>query len=157
MEPVIQNEVKEITWPEKTFLRIRSTLPFDKLSEFFGKSYGALYSALGRAGIPAGNPPCAIYYTVDETKKQTDLAAAVPFNGRMPDVTGFEKVSLPASKVLTITHYGSYDSMRKTYDQMEQYMKQHGQKAKLVIEEYLSDPEKEKDPARWMTNIYFVL
>jgi hypothetical protein len=27
----------------------------------------------------------------------------------------------------------------------------------LIVEEYFSDPKKEVDPAKWKTNIYFVI
>lgn len=157
METTAKNEVKEISWPGKTFITVRGTLPFDKLTAFFGEKYDAIYSAVYKLGLQAKEPPCAIYYSVDEVKKETDLAAAVPVSGVLPEMPGFEKVMVPAGKALKITHYGSYDSMAASYDLLGKYMAERGLKSKWMIEEYLSDPAVEKDPANWKTNIYFIL
>lgn len=157
MQPTVNNDVKEIAWQEKTFLTIRKTLPIDKLTEFFSQSYGSLYGALAKGGIPVTEPPCAIYYSVDQAKMVTDLAAAIPFQGKLADIQDFEVVRLPASKALTITHFGSYDSMGGTYSLLDNYAKEHGLMPKWMIEQYLSDPQQVKDPAQWMTNVYYVL
>lgn len=153
----LTHTIKETTWPAKTFITKRATLPFDKLSSFFGSSYGALYGAAGKQGLKAAEAPCAIYYSIDEEKQVTEFAAAVPVQGNVPDSAEYEKVSLPASKVITTTHTGPYETMRTTYDAMEKYLKDHKLKRELVIEEYLSDPEVEKDSSKWKTNIYFVV
>ncbi len=157
METAVKNKVKEIAWPGKTFITIRGTLPFDKLTTFFSKNYGAIYGAINKIGLQANEPPCAIYYSVDEAKKVTDLAAAVPVSAVVPEIQGFTKVGIPAAKALTITHYGSYDSMASSYALLEKYMAEHGLKRKWMIEEYLSDPVAEKDPSTFKTNIYFLL
>lgn len=157
METALKSEVKEINWPEKIFITTRATLPFEQLSSFFTEKYGSIYSAIYKMGLQANEPPCAIYYSVDEIKKETDLAAAVPVTGPVPELVGFEKVVIPASKALTITHYGPFESMTETYSLLQKYLDQHGLKTKWMIEQYLSDPAVEKDPANWKTNIYFVL
>lgn len=157
METIIKNDVKEIDWPETTFLTIRATLPFDKLTTFFSEKYTSLYNFIGKAGLTAKEPPCAIYYSVDEKNMKTDLAAAIPVTGTVQESGEIVKVVVPASKALAITHYGSYDSMGETYAVLQKHVKDHDLKTKWMIEQYLSDPEIEKDPKTWKTNIYFVL
>lgn len=157
MKTMIKSEVKEISWPQKTFLTIRTRLPFDKLADFFKESYGKLYSTIALKGISSNEPPCAIYYTIDEVQKQTEFAAAVPVSGSIDEIKDFEKVVIPTSKVITIRHHGSYDNMTSSYALLEKYMTEHGLKRKWIIEEYLSDPAVEKDPANWETNIYYVV
>jgi len=156
MEADVKNEVKEINWPGKTYITSRATLPFDQLSAFFEEKYGAIYGALYGKGVQVNEPPCAIYYAVDEDKKVTDLAAAVPVPATTPDLPGFMKVVIPPSKAVTISHYGSFDGMAATYALLEKYITEHGFTRKWIIEEYLSDPAVEKDPANWKTNIYFI-
>lgn len=157
MQTTIQNEVKEIQWPGKTFVIARATIAFDKLTDFFGEKYGAIYGAIYQMGLQATEPPCAIYYSINETTMETDLAAAVPLSGDAPAIPGFDKLTIPVGKAVTTTHYGSYDSMAVTYTLLEKYMTEHGLKRKWIVEEYLSDPAIEKDPANWKTNIYFIL
>jgi hypothetical protein len=155
METTVKNSVKEISWPGKTYISSRNALPFDKLSAFFAEKYGAIYGALGRMGIQVCDPPCAIYYSVDEQKMVTDLAAAVPVPEHTADIAGFTTVVVPASKALTITHYGPFEGMTATYALLDKYIAEHALKKTWAIEEYLSDPAVEKDPANWKTNIYF--
>ena len=158
METKVKYDVKKISWPEKTFIIKRETVGFDNLPAFFTKYYGAIYGHLQKAGISPSSPPCAIYYKIDEEKKETEVAAAVPAQGNVPDVKGFDKLVIPPSKVITTTYYGPYDEgMIPAYSAMEDYLNANNLTRELMIEEYLSDPMVEKDPDKWKTNIYFVI
>lgn len=156
MEALAKYSVKEINWPEKTFIIKRATVDLDKLTDFFGESYGEIYDAIEKLKIESYDPPCAIYYDVDEDNWETDLAAAIPVEGKIPPLE-FEKVFIPESKVLKVTYYGDYDSMAPAYAALEKYATDHKLKKEWMIEEYLSNPAAEKDPRKWKTNIYFVL
>jgi len=157
METITKLEVKEITWPGKTFISKRTKMSFDKLSTFFGETYGAIYSALGKQGIQSQEPPFSIYYSVDEAKKETDLAAAVAVPESAKDIEGFEKVNIPRSKALLVTYYGPYDNMRPAYEKLDEYVAKHNLKREWMLEQYFSDPQVEKDPAKWKTDIYFIV
>lgn len=149
--------ISTLNWRERQFLTKRATVPFNKLSDFFKENYGALYGFMGQAGLRPDGMPCAFYYNIDEVKNETDLAAAIAVQGNIPDTGTLEKVILPASKVITTTHIGSYETMVPAYQAMDQYLTDNGLKKELMIEEYLSDPMLEKDPAKWKTNIYFLV
>jgi effector-binding domain-containing protein len=47
--------------------------------------------------------------------------------------------------------------MMPAYQELENYLKQKGLIRELYIEEYFSDPEKEKDPAKLRTDIFFAV
>ena len=157
METIAKYEVKQMKWPAKTFITRRATKQFDQLPAFFGESYGEIYGALQKSGVAAHGMPCAFYYAIDEAKKETDFAAAVPVEGEVPEIKGCDKVTLPAAEVVTTTHYGSYESMGPAYEALEKYLAGHALKKTLIVEEYFSDPVKEKDPAKWKTKIYFLV
>ena len=149
--------LRRFTWPEKLFITKRSVVGFDKLSAFFADTYRSIYDAIQKEGIDVAGPPCAIYYLVNERKKETDVAAAVPVRGSIPEFTEFEKVVIPPAKVLSTTYYGPYENMQVPYANLERYLKEHALKKELTIEEYYSDPSAQEDPAKWKTAIYFVL
>jgi effector-binding domain-containing protein len=155
METTSKQEIKDTTWPERTFVIKRAKLAFGELPSFFGESYGQIFGALQAKGVRTSQP-CAIYYSIDEAKNETDVAAAVPVLGPTADIA-FDKITLPESRVLSTTHYGSYDKMMPAYVALEKYAKEHGLKRELIIEEYFSDPAVEKDPAKWKTDIHFVV
>ena len=157
METQIKYDVREVNWPEKTLLTRRVITTFDKLPSFFAGAYGLLYQELQKQGLRSTEPPFAIYYLVDEAKHETDVAAAVAIEGEVKETRGFQKVTIPATKALQLTHYGDYNNMRPAYETLDQYVRDHGFETLLMLEQYFSDPGVEKDPAKWRTDIYFIV
>jgi effector-binding domain-containing protein len=157
METKVKYEIKSIKWAEKIYVTKREKTPFDKLTDFFSVNYRNIYSALEKLGIKTTQPPCAIYYSIDEVNKITDLAAAIQIESKPAFIKDFEVVTIPASEVITATHHGSFDEMMPVYQALDEYLKVQKKERKFVIEEYLTDPMVEKDPAKWVTNIYYVI
>jgi effector-binding domain-containing protein len=157
METKVKYDIKSIKWAEKIYVTKRAKTPFDKLTDFFSVNYKNIYAALEKLGIKSTQPPCAIYYSFDEIKKETDLAAAIPVEGKTTYIKDFDVVTIPASEVVTTTHHGSYDDMMPAYQALDEYLKTKKKESKFVIEEYLTDPMTEKDPSKWVTNIYYVI
>ena len=157
METLVKYEVRETIWPEKTFVTKRAKIHFDQLSDFFTKVYGSIYKAFGPTGELANEPPYAIYYSVNEAANEIDLAAAVPIVRFKNPIPGFEKEVVPRMKAVYLTYHGSYENMGDAYAALENYVKENGLLKEWVIEQYLSDPSKEKDPRNWRTNIFFLV
>ncbi|MBK6522736.1 MAG: GyrI-like domain-containing protein [Sphingobacteriaceae bacterium] len=85
-----------------------------------------------------------------------DLAAVMEFaNGTK--ISGLEKWETPAGKVLLIEYYGSYDKSGNAHYAMDAYMKEKGYTQGTVLEEYVTDPMSEKDTAKWLTNIFYIV
>lgn len=157
MATIEKYHVREIRWPEKVFVTKRDKVSFDDLPTFFKETYGAIYNTIQKLKLTPGGMPCAFYYEIDEVGKVTDVAAAVPVQGVVPALNELMKVVLPPSRVITTTHYGSYESLAPAYAELDNFLKDNSLKKELIIEEYFSDPEVEKDPAKWKTNIYFIV
>jgi len=157
METKTIYEIKESNWPERAFIAIRKKLGFDKLSGFFTEHYGAMYPALTKAGVAATEAPFAIYYEIDEKNGQTDVAAAVPVNLNAPAIGGYEKIVLPASKIVSVVDKGPYDGMMPAYAAMDEYLASHNLKRRLILEQYLSDPVVDTDKSQWKTEIFYVV
>lgn len=157
MTTLTRYEVKELSWPERTFAIIRATKTFDELKAFFPESYMSIFHNLQKAGIESRSMPCAIYYDIDEEKRLTDVAAAIPLDQPGAGLGYIEKIQLPASKLVSTTHYGPYDTMGLAYQALDKYLASHLLRRGLVIEEYFTDPVTEPDPEHWKTNIYYVV
>jgi effector-binding domain-containing protein len=157
MEKTATYVVKEVTWPERAYIIKKALMPFDKLPGFFNEQYGLLYGALQQQGIRPPSVASAFYFSIDEAKMETELAAAVQLPDTITEVKGFEKFILPAGKRITTTYYGKYEEMMPAYQELENYLKEKGLTRELYIEEYFSDPEKEKDPAKMRTDIFFAV
>lgn len=157
METLIRHQVKEIQWPGKTFITKREKVGFDDLQKFFTEAYGTIYGHLMQTGIRSTEMPCAIYFSIDESTQQTDVAAAVPVNDSVKETEGFQQVTIPKSKALFVTHHGPYEEMGPAYAALEEYISEHKLQKLWMIEEYYSDPAVETDPSKWKTNIYFIV
>lgn len=152
-----QYEVKEVDWTEKMFVGKRGTFKFEQLSAFFGENYPKLFEELGKAKIEPTMAPTAIYFEWDEKNGAADCAATacVPVNSK---IKGWETFMVPASKVLHIAYYGAWNKSINAHLAMDEHMKRNGLPMQThVIEEYVTDPMVEKDTAKWLTNIYYVL
>lgn len=148
-------EVKEVNWPGKDYAIVRSTVKFQDISAFFQKNLPMLFEAVtkvkGNPGIPVG-----IFYKYDEKVGEADMAAGVPYEGKV-DLGKTTVTNVPAGKAYEIDYYGAYENMQAPYEAMEDYLKENFNRENpdMVIEEYVSDPGVEKDTSEWLTRIYF--
>jgi len=155
--PVANYEVKEIEWPETTFAGSKKeTVKFEKMGEFFGKHLPAIATELDKMKVKPESAPVGIYWGYNMQDMSADVAAGF----RVPKgikVKNYESYSFPAAKVLQITYYGDYQKMEGAYQAMDAFMQQKGVNKAASIEEYVTDPMSEKDTAKWLTNIYYIL
>jgi effector-binding domain-containing protein len=156
MPEEVKYTITEQEWPASEYVGKKETVTFDKMAEFFGKHYSALMADLGKNKIEPQSAPAGIYTAYDEKEKKADVAAAVKVPAGTK-VKGWENFNYPAGKVLHIAYNGPYEKVGDAHMAMDKYMKEKGLSQSVVIEEYVTDPGKEKDPAKWLTNIYYVL
>ncbi len=149
-------EVKELNWDAKTFYGVKDKLSFEKVAAFFGTSYGKIGEALAKAKAQPIGMPKAFYFTFDEKTMVTDVAAVMEVANEIK-LDGVEKFETPASKVLLIEYFGAYDKSANAHYAMDAYMKEKGMTQSFVLEEYVTDPMTEKDTAKWLTNIFYVI
>ena len=149
-------EVKELDWTAKTFVGKKSVVTFDKIASFYGENLGKIMGELGKNKIEPNMAPLGIFWTFDEQKQQTEMAAAisVPTGTKLK---GYEVWDVPASKVLHVVYYGDYSKTMPAHAAIGEYMKKNNMQQSLVIEEYANDPQEVKDTAQWITNIYYIL
>lgn len=153
----LKYQVKQLAWPEKQFLCRREKVSFDKLPEFFSRSYRVIYAALSKNGIQTVEPPFAIYHCIDEMKKEADLSAAVCVEKGAVAPGDLEVLTIPASSILSVTYYGPCEEMLPAYSVLEQYAAAHNLTRKWLLEQYFSDPRQVPDPRKWRTDIHFVV
>lgn len=150
-------KIEEIDWAEKKYVSHRETVKIAELAPFLGKHYPAIAKELGSQGAKPGIP-VAVYYTFNTEKGNTDVAAAIPYNGKDVKVKGYDNLTLPATKGYKIDYYGAYgEAMEPAYLAMKEFLlaKHNTKDADYVIEEYVGDPMVEKDPSKLHTVIYF--
>jgi effector-binding domain-containing protein len=145
-------------YPGGKYLGVRGAITMDKITEFFGKNFPALFPALEKAGGKPASMPMGLYYSWDEAEGTTELVAAVACTGDFKAPAGMEIVTLPASRSLTIDYYGGYNGVGQAHMAMEAYINENKLEALTpAAEEYITDPGSEPDSTKWLTKIvYFV-
>lgn len=158
-EPLINTncEIKQVQWDEKIFFGTKQVkMEEKKLKLFFAENWPKISKELEKENIKSNMSPCGFFYSWDEKTAMTDCVAAINVpNGKT--IKGFEKYVLPASKVLSVPYYGPPEKSIDAHYAMDQYIKENKLNYSFVIEEYVTDPSLEKDTARWLTNIYYIL
>jgi effector-binding domain-containing protein len=150
-------EVKELEWPETNFVGSKKeTVKFEKMGEFFGKHLPAIATELEKMKVKPESAPVGIYWGYNMQDMSADVAAGFRL-AKGIKVKGYESYSFPAAKVLQLTYYGDYQKMEGAYTAMDEFMQKKGVTKSVSIEEYVTDPMSEKDTAKWMTNIYYIL
>jgi effector-binding domain-containing protein len=148
-------KIREATQNAKYFQTIRTSVSHDQFTLSYAQNIAAIYQKLSTEGItPIGNP-CAIIYGYDETNGNIDMAAAIgvlaPLN--IKDLT---LESFPVHNAAYIPYFGDSKNNKTAHYALNDYISDRGYNADYpAIEEYVTDPLKEKDPAKWQTNIYY--
>lgn len=133
---------------------VRATIPVSEIPSFLGHAYETVLRVLASQGIaPSGEPftyyPAAPTATV-ELEAGFPVAAAPHPEGEV--VTG----ELPGGMVATGTHVGPYDKMADTYNLLMAWIAEQGfAPAEGMWEIYQTDPQREPDPTKWRTQIFW--
>ncbi len=150
-------EVKQAPLPTRYFVGIRQEVQMDKMTEFYGTSLGKAFQAVQEKGVEMAGMPCGLYFTWDEPNKVTDMAGAIPVKEKV-EIEGMSTFEIPSSRALLVEYYGEYDGLGAAHEALDKYIAATGVKTTPpAIEEYVTDPEKEKDPSKWLTKIYYPL
>lgn len=146
--------ISEVQYPGATYAVIRKEMSWGEMDAFFSDVLGKLGKSL-QSDI-RGNAT-ALYYKWDEQNKRTDLAAGFPVDAGMKAKDGASIVTIAPSAAYKAVHRGSYGESGPIHEALGKHVAAQGRKQNLVIEEYVVGPAMEKDTAKWVTNIYYLV
>lgn len=131
---------------------VRGRVPMTSLPDFFGRAFGTVMAAVRRQGAGSSGPPFARYFGMPG--ESVDVEAGFPVEGSFTAADGALSGALPETDGVEALHVGPYDTLGQTYDAIRQFMAAEGLvPAGNMWEYYLSDPDKEPDPAAWQTRV----
>lgn len=147
--------VQLVDVPVRYFVAVRETISIDEISEHYAKNLPKIGADLGAKGIEMAGMPCGLFYSFDEEKQETEVAQAIPVKEKVT-LGEYAGIELPAGKALLIEYYGDYENLVAAHEAMDKYVEENGIKTGMpVIEEYVTDPGTEPDPAKWLTKVYY--
>jgi effector-binding domain-containing protein len=151
-------DVQPMNFPATTFALVRQQVKWVDLLSFFQEHLPIVYQEAQNANASPGTASGLIYQW-NEKNQEADIAAAVPVaagtNINSPIV---QATNIPASKAVFVNYTGAYDKISDAYNSIRQYLSDNKLKEKTPsIEQYISGPINEKDTAKWLTKIVFLV
>lgn len=148
--------IEEINLGTKFFITHRAEVAFENLNQYYTQNISALYQKALNANIVVSGMPCGLFYTWDESKLKSDMAAALPTLAQLNNIPETNSVSISAKPALKITFTGDKSKSGNAHNAMGDFMKDRNLLMDVpMIEEYVTDPTKESDPEKWVTNIIY--
>lgn len=143
---------QKIHTAEQPVAVVREVVPMDALTGFFGRAFGAVMAAVQMQGASPAGPPFALYHGMPG--ETVDVEAGFPVAGHFQGTGEVASGALPETDAFEAVHTGPYDTLGTTYDAIRERMQAAGAApADIMWEYYLSDPEKQPDPATWQTRV----
>lgn len=150
-------EVKEEDAAEKIYIIKKDSLEWAEISAFYQKNLLVMFEAMTKAKLEMAGSPSGLFFTWDTVNKTTVMAAAIPVKGNAKTkVKGFETLIVPARKNLHIEYHGGYFGIGAAHNTIRDYMEEKALiKLLPIVEEYVTDPSKEPDSTKWLTNVFY--
>jgi effector-binding domain-containing protein len=125
-------------------------------SEFFGSRYGEINAYLKADSAKLAAPPMAIYHVWDEENKRAKVEVALACNSTKPGNKRIVKRNSYEGSVVKASYYGPYEGTEAGHYAIEDYMNANAlQISGSPWEVYVTDPGKEPDTSKWLTEIFY--
>jgi effector-binding domain-containing protein len=133
----------------------------------FPRLLAELAAGLERLGVTPTGPPFVRYVVIDmEADLQIELGMVVAES--IPDGEGLIAGVIPAGRYASVIHTGHYDGLVDANAALQIWAEREGLRWAVLetpvgdrwdarLEIYLTDPQAEPDPARWRTEITYLL
>ena len=145
----------------KTYLGIvTENIKIEDLQPIFDEGYKKIYHFSQENNIELTGPAVGLYWDFNMTTGTMSVlpGAEVAAGTIVPEDSEFVVIEIPESNTLADTHIGNYDGLKNVHDKMMKHLMQSNLKmGKYTIEVYVTDPMKEKDSSKWVTDIYYQL
>jgi effector-binding domain-containing protein len=118
------------------------------------KMYTELFAVLKKAKVEVNGHPFALF--PNYTSESMDMVCAVPVAADAKLPAKYKVMQTTEGMAVKAVHTGSYNNLEATHNQIDKYM--GFKKYELngaPWEVYVTDPEMEKDTAKWITEIYY--
>ena len=151
-------EITEVEIPEKYYAGVRKTVAFTDIGAFFAENLPKTYKQLEKNRASLAGPPSGLFWNYDMEAGTTDMAAGIPITVVQKFDDGLAIFPVGGKPALVIEYFGAYANIGEAHFAMDDFMAEKNlENIPPVIEEYVTDPGKEPDTAKWLTRvIYFV-
>lgn len=125
-----------------------------------------IYRWLGEHQIAPLGGPLYVYRHVGGPDEVVDLTVAVPVDGPVKPTDGLVLGSLPAGTYVVGRHVGAPDAIHESHQEVKRWAEANGHRLDVLQDEngelwtghaenFLTDPSKEPDASKWVTELLF--
>ena len=140
--------------PEMYYAGIRETVPFIEVSREMSEMYSEISKFLAQKEIEMAGMPFSMYHLMDE--EYIDLECGIPIEAANEGNRTVKVAVFPATTCACLDFYGDYSNLQEGHIVMQKWLEAHGfNLASAPMEIYLTDPQQEPDPAKWITRICY--
>ncbi|MDI9645002.1 MAG: GyrI-like domain-containing protein [Candidatus Verstraetearchaeota archaeon] len=154
----METEFRVVELEPQPALAISEEVLFQEIGKKIGELFIELANFLQSKGGMMTGPPFSFYHSWDDQKVVVEVGfpTAALVEGEGEEEGRLKPIALPGGKAVTGIHVGPYDRIGETYKRMMDWMAERKLRSKgMMWESYLTDPEKEGDPSKYMTQIFF--
>ena len=156
--PMSSYQIETGKFQGNNYLAVRSDVKMMEIEAFYMKNLPAVMGAVQKSGGQVKGMPSGLFYTWDQEKGMTNMAAAIGVEGNVKAPSGMEVITVAPSKALTIRYLGGYHGIEGAHMAMDAHLKANNiQQVPPVIEEYITDPGSEPDSSKWLTLITYLI
>ncbi len=159
---MIHAEIRDLVAQPTAAVRLRTST--EKLSEVFDLHLPNIADRLADMGVEPAGPPYARYHAYADD--ETDVEIGIPVRMPPPNVRPLAEAQegemaaseLPAGPAALAVHVGPYQELRRTYDELHDWIHAQGRnEGPGPWESYVTDPTEVDDPADLRTEVFWPL
>ncbi|MBI5031994.1 MAG: GyrI-like domain-containing protein [Chloroflexi bacterium] len=145
-------EIKE--QPAQPALIVRTHAAVQDLPQLFGKTYGDIMQYMTELGEQPAGMPFAAYYNMD--MQNLDIEIGFPVARKLAGKGNIQAGEFPGGKLATTLHIGPYDQCGAAYNDLSNWIKEHGyEPTGIAYEVYMDGPD--TPPQKIRTQIIYPL
>jgi effector-binding domain-containing protein/uncharacterized membrane protein len=156
-KPVFTVKITEETVSPISYIGVSTTMsPEDSkaVEAQMGKMYTELFTALGKSKIQPTGKAFSMYPSYSE--ESMEMICAVPVDSKAKLPAKYKVMQTEGGKAIKAIHNGPYDGLEATHEQLNKYVEfKNLEVIGAPWEVYVVDPMAEKDPAKWVTEVYY--
>jgi effector-binding domain-containing protein len=142
-----------VTLEPRPALAIRETFPARELGDKFGEIYREIGVYMKANSVNMTGPPFGIYHSY--SADSVDLEAGYPADSIPPEGSRIHSISTYGGKAAMTEFRGHYDGLSAAWKEFAELVDNAGYKlAGPCFEVYITDPFKEPDTHKWITELY---
>lgn len=148
---------------EQPYLAIATSVTMQGLAPAVDRYFPQLFGWLAAHGVEPAGPPFIRYLEID-MERELEIELGVPVSSATPVEDPVRAGVLPAGRWVTLLHVGPYDGLVAANARLQEWARREGIGWEMSeegvwagrAEHYLTDPSREPDPARWMTEVAYL-